>query len=378
MTAKRKLTVVQALPALDAGGVERGTLEVGRYLATNGHRSIVISAGGRLVEQLEREGSEHIQWDIGRKSPWSLRLIPHLRKLLDENKVDILHARSRMPAWICYLAWKGMDPVARPHFVTTVHGLYSVNPYSAVMLKGEKIIAVSEAARAYILANYPTCDPSRIETIPRGIEPSAFPYGYRPSAEWLEAWQRSHPGLAGKKILTLPGRITRLKGHPDFIRLIGHLRQRGIDVHGLIVGAEDPRRQSYARELRQTVHQQALDNAITFTGNRADIRDIYAISDIVLSLSSQPESFGRTVLEALSLGIPVVGYAHGGVGEILKNLYPDGMVPPNNFTALSESLCRLLEQPSKVAADHPYTLKNMLDRTLGLYEQIAGSRTLAP
>ena len=376
MAEPRKLTVVQVLPALESGGVERGTLEVGKHLAEHGHRSIVISAGGRLVDQLLREGSEHVGWDIGQKSLLTLRLVAKLRRFLVENRVDILHARSRMPAWICYLAWRGMDPQTRPRFITTVHGLYSVNAYSAVMLKGETIIAVSEAARDYILQNYPAADPQRIALIPRGVEPAEFPYGYRPSQEWLQAWQSEYPALAGKKILTLPGRITRLKGHHDFLELIAALRARQLDVHGLIVGGEDPNRQAYAAEVRKAVHDRGLDDAVSFTGNRGDIREILAVSDLVLSLSNKPESFGRTVLEALSLGVPAVGYDHGGVREILRTLYPAGAVETGNVAQLIETVARLLEKPCAVRADNPYTLKNMLDSTLALYEQAAASRTL--
>ncbi|MEW6132422.1 MAG: glycosyltransferase family 4 protein [Pseudomonadota bacterium] len=372
----RKLTVVQVLPALQSGGVERGALEVGRHLVGHGHRSIVISAGGRMVEQLVREGSEHVAWDIGRKSLLSLRLIPRLRRFLSENKADILHARSRMPAWICYLAWRGMDPQTRPRFVTTVHGLYSVNAYSAVMTRGEVIIAVSEAARDYILKNHPAADRRRIVTIPRGVDPDEFPCGFKPSQEWLNAWQREYPSLAGKKILTLPGRITRLKGHHDFIELVATLRARHFDVHGLIVGGEDPNRRAYAGEVRKAVHERGLDDAISFTGNRADIREIFAVSDLVLSLSNKPESFGRSVLEALSLGIPAVGYSHGGVSEILRTLYPAGAVEAGNVAQLVETVARLLEKPVAVGADNPYTLKNMLERTLALYEQAAASRKL--
>ncbi len=375
--SSRKLTVVQVLPALQSGGVERGTLEVGRHLVDHGHRSIVISAGGRLVDRLLQEGSEHVAWDIGKKSPWTLRLIPVLRRFLIENRVDILHARSRMPAWVCYLAWKGMDPKTRPRFITTVHGLYSVNAYSAVMVKGEKVIAVSEASRDYILHHHSAADAQRIVLIPRGVDPSEFPYGYRPPPDWLLTWQTTHPELAGNRILTLPGRITRLKGHHDFIELIAALRARHLDVHGLIVGGEDPNRQAYAAEVRKAVHDRGLDKAITFTGNRSDIREIFAISDLVLSLSNKPESFGRTVLEALSLGVPAVGYDHGGVSEILRTLYPAGAVETGNAAQLIETVTCLLENPAAVSADNPYTLKNMLDSTLALYEQAAASLKLA-
>jgi hypothetical protein len=215
MTNQHKLTVVQVLPALDAGGVERGTLEVGKHLVECGHRSIVISGGGRLVEQLEREGSEHVQWDIGRKSPWTLRLIPQLRRFLRQNRVDIIHARSRLPAWICYLAWKGMPPKGRPHFITTVHGLYSVNAYSAIMTKGERVITVSQTVDDYVRKNYPKTDPGKLRLIYRGVDSSAFPRGHRPSAEWLERWYRQHPRTRNKTLITLPARITRWKGQQD-------------------------------------------------------------------------------------------------------------------------------------------------------------------
>ncbi len=362
---EKRLTVVQVLPALEAGGVERGTLEVARYLAAQGHRSIVLSAGGRLVAQLQREGSEHYTWDLGRKSPWTLRHIPRLRRFLREQKADILHARSRMPAWVCYLAWRGMDPARRPRFVTTVHGLYSVNPYSAVMTRGERIIAVSETVRRYILDNYPAVDPQRIVVIPRGVDPQEFPHGYRPPPEWLAAWRAQYPQLAGKKVLTLPGRITRLKGHEDFIELIARLKAMGQPVHGLIVGGADPRKQGYLRQLQAQIRQAGLSQDITFTGHRNDLREVMAVSDVVLSLSRQPESFGRTVLEALSLGIPVVGYACGGVGEILTEVFPEGAVSQKDADLLLLRCREVLERSDRVppAPSPMFALSRMLGAT---------------
>ncbi len=367
---EKRLTVVQVLPALEAGGVERGTLEVARYLAAQGHRSIVLSAGGRLVAQLQREGSEHYTWDLGRKSPWTLRHIPRLRRFLREQKADILHARSRMPAWVCYLAWRGMDPARRPRFVTTVHGLYSVNPYSAVMTRGERIIAVSETVRRYILDNYPAVDPQRIVVIPRGVDPQEFPHGYRPPPEWLAAWRAQYPQLAGKKVLTLPGRITRLKGHEDFIELIARLKSEGEAVHGLIVGGAEAKKLPYLAELRDKVNRTGLTEDITFTGQRGDLREIMAASDLVLSLSRQPESFGRTVLEALSMGVPVVGYDHGGVGEQLARFFPQGRVPLGDRDGLVRQ-CRAIQAMTRVEpqASLP-TLQDMLTTTLAVYADL--------
>jgi len=179
----RRLTVVQMLPALDSGGVERGTLEVARYLVAQGHRSIVISAGGRMVDRLLAEGSEHVAWDVGRKHPWTLRYVLELRRLLAAEKVDILHLRSRLPAWVGLWAWRGMPAAARPRLVTTVHGFYSVGRYSAVMTRSERIIAVSRATRDYILENYPGVDVEVIRVIPRGIDRALYPTGFRPAPD---------------------------------------------------------------------------------------------------------------------------------------------------------------------------------------------------
>jgi glycosyltransferase involved in cell wall biosynthesis len=184
MVSSRSLTVLQVLPALESGGVERGTLEVSRYLVARGHRSIVLSAGGRMVEQLIREGGEHIAWNIGRKSLTTLAMAFRLRRLLQMEQVDILHVRSRMPAWVAWLAWRGMDPSHRPRFITTVHGLYSANAYSGIMTRGERVIAVSETVRRYVLAHYPRTDFSRIVVIPRGIDPSVYTPGFQPTESW--------------------------------------------------------------------------------------------------------------------------------------------------------------------------------------------------
>ncbi|MCS6986847.1 MAG: glycosyltransferase family 4 protein [Sphingomonadaceae bacterium] len=365
-----RLTVVQVLPALESGGVERGTLELARHLVELGHRSIVISAGGRMVESLIRAGSEHLSWDVGHKGLTTLRYVPRLRRYLRAQAVDILHARSRMPAWVAYLAWRGMDPIARPRFVTTVHGLYSVNPYSAVMVKGERVIAVSAAVRDYILRAYPRTDPARIRLIPRGIDPAHHPPGYRPPPAWLAAWQAQYPQLAGKRLITLPGRITRLKGHEDFIALVSRLKALGEPVHGLIVGGVHPRKRRYLDELRARIAAAGLERDISFTGARDDLREIMAVSDLVLSLSAQPESFGRTVLEALALGVPVAGYDHGGVGEQLRRHYPQGCVPLRDLDALVQVCLGLLHTPPPVDVRGLPTLAAMLAATVDLYREL--------
>ncbi|MHB1188706.1 glycosyltransferase family 4 protein [Thiobacillus sp.] len=368
---KKKLTVLQLLPALESGGVERGTLEVAQALVEHGHRALVISAGGRLVAPLTEIGAEHFAWPIGEKKIKTLLLVGKLRKFLLEHKVDILHARSRIPAWIAWLAWRGMNPATRPSFVTTVHGMYGVNRYSRIMTQGERVIAVSNTVRDYILREYPDTLPWRIQVIHRGVDDRAYPHGWKPDPVWQQAFFSQFPQATGKQLLTLPGRITRLKGHEDFIELIARLKRRGLPVHGLIVGGASSSKQRYLHKLRYRVRSMGLAADISFTGQRDDLKNILAISSLVLSLSTQPESFGRTTLEALRLGVPTAGYDHGGVGEILRAIYPAGLLPLDDIGAATQSISTLLLQPSPVPAGDFFPLHNMLSQTLELYEQLA-------
>lgn len=367
------MTVLQTLPALDSGGVERGTLEIARALVAAGHRSIVVSRGGRLVEALEREGSEHITLPVHRKSLRSLLQVRPFRRLLADLRPDIVHARSRVPAWISWLALRGMDPAKRPRFVTTVHGLYSVSPYSEIMTRGERVVAVSDTVRGYILRNYPRCPADRITVIHRGVDPAEFPRGHRPPAEWIARWQRDFPQLAGRHVIALPGRITRLKGHETLIDLVATLKADGIAVHALVVGGAEEAKLRYLAELKAAIAARGLQDDITFTGQRGDIRDVLSQCDVVLSLSTKPESFGRTVLEALSLGRPVVGWDVGGAGEILRALFPEGAVPPGDTTALHARVARLLDHPGVPVPNDRFLLNEMTARTLALYHSLLSS-----
>jgi glycosyltransferase involved in cell wall biosynthesis len=369
MAPARPLTVLQVLPELASGGVERGTLEVAAALVAAGHRSLVISGGGRMVAELEAGGSEHLTWSIGRKSPLTLRLVPRLRRLLAEHGVDILHARSRVPAWVGYLAWRRMPAGTRPRFLTTAHGVYSVNRFSAIMTRGEAVIAVSESVRDYLRESFPRMDMGRVRVIHRGVDARLFPRGYRPAPEWLSNWRAQFPQLRDKWLLTLPGRITRLKGHETFLRLVARLAAMDAGVHGLIVGDADASGQAYARELRRQASDAGLP--VSFTGHRDDMRDIYASSKLVLSLSSHPESFGRTVAEALSMGVPVLGYDHGGVAELLRGAYPEGRVPVGDEEALLTRVLEFMRQAPR-PGPLPFTLEAMLGKTLALYEELAG------
>ncbi len=374
----RRLTVVQMLPALDGGGVERGTLEIAAALVRAGHRAIVISEGGRLVEELEALGAEHVEMPVGRKALTTLRYIPIVRRLLRDEQVDILHLRSRLPAWIGYLAWKGMPAATRPRLITTVHGAYSPGRYSAVMTKGERVIAVSDSIVDYIREHYPRVDPERIVRIYRGIDPADYHPAFRPDGAWRERFFAEHPVLEGRWLLTLPGRITQLKGHLDLVEIVAGLKERGVPVHALLAGGVHPRRQGYWQDVQARIAERGLEGDITWLGPRRDLRDILALSDVVLSLTRKPESFGRTVTEALALGRPVLGYDYGGVGEQLGRVYPEGQVPPGGVDQAVERLAQWWQEGAPpVTGEVPFTLERMQTETLALYRSLAASRSEA-
>jgi glycosyltransferase involved in cell wall biosynthesis len=367
----KKLTVIQLLPALNSGGVERGTTEIALALVKAGHRSIVISAGGRLVEQLEQQGSTHITLPIGDKKLSTLKYIWQLKKIFSELQPDIIHLRSRLPAWIAYFAWKKLPKDKRPHIVTTVHGPYSVNKYSAIMTIGEQVIAVSEMIKTYITSNYPSTDPQNITVIHRGIDPKQYYYGFKPEKSWLEQWHKDFPQLTDRLVITLPARITAWKGQDDFINIIKALKEKNISVHGLIVGETHPRKQQFLASLKQRISELNLDNDITFTGHRSDLQNVLAISDIVLSLANEPEAFGRTTIEALSMGIPVIGYDHGGVAEQLTALFPEGKVAIGDINSVINKISTWQYAAPSVGKEHPFTLQNLCEKTLQIYSNLS-------
>jgi glycosyltransferase involved in cell wall biosynthesis len=365
----RRLTVVQLLPSLHSGGVERSTLEIAAALVAAGHRSVVISAGGRLVPALVEGGSEHITLPIGRKSLAAFAVMRRLRAALVALRPDIVHARSRLPAWLAWFALRGM-PAPRPRFVTTVHGLNSPGRYSGVMLRGERVVCVSDTVRRYVDRHWPESDHGRRVVIPRGIDPLAFPRGFAPGADWRARFAADWPALQGGRLLLMPGRGTRLKGHAEAIELLATLRAAGEDARLWLLGADEPGREAYLAELRALAERRGVAAALAISAPRSDIREAYAVSDLVLQLSGKPEAFGRTVVEALAIGRPVLGWDHGGVGELLGALYPAGRVPLGDADALAVAARRLLAAPAPMPVTIPHTLAAMQSATLELYDRL--------
>ncbi len=359
--------VVQALVSLNLGGSEMVAVETTEYLRAEGHRVTVVAAGGPLSNRVSDCGAELLDWSIGKKRLSTLRYIRRLRHWLEENPADILHVHSRLPAWICHLALRKLPKSKRPVFITSVHGQYSVSFYSAIMARGDLVIAVSNHIRKYTLSNYLPENSPKLHTIYGGTSRKDFPYGYTATDDWYTKTYREYPQLVNKRILLLPGRLSRYKGHSTFIELFAALQTEFDDIHAVILGRAKAGSR-YINELEGLAERYGISDKLTFCGARTDMRDWMSASEIVFNLCSDPpEAFGRTIPEALSLGVPAIGWNHGGVGEILAEMFPAGAVDADNFADLIRKTREFLLNKPLVEKNESFSLQKSMEDTLKLY-----------
>ena len=354
--------MVQLLPEINEGGVERGVVEMNRELVRRGIESFVISAGGKLVKQIEADGGEHITFDVCSKNPLSAPTrIMKLKKIFDQIKPDIIHARSRVPAWLTYFAKKDSP------FVTTVHGFNSVNFYSAIMTKGDRIICVSNPVKEYIVNNYGV-DEKKIRVIHRGVDVEAFDPKNVDEA-FIDTFKAKF-GLQGRFIVTTVGRITPLKDYETFIEAIDLVRTRRPEVVGVIVGGVRSDKKEYFKSLQNLVQKKGLQNHIVFTGSIAKIAEMYALSDVVISSSKKPESFGRSIAEAMAMNTPVIATGHGGALDIVKDGY-GALFAPGDFEGLAKEIMQIVPNPRLRAyiLKH-FSLETMVKKTVEVYEEL--------
>jgi len=367
--------VVQALVSLGIGGSEMVAVEITENLRAAGHRVTVIAANGPLLNRVNAAGADWLDWPIGRKRLGTLSYIRQLRSWLLENPVDIVHVHSRLPAWICHLALRKLPSDKRPVFITSMHGQYSVSSYSAIMARGDQVVAVSNHIRNYTIKNYLPPDSQNLHTIYGGTSREDFPYGYQPSEEWKQSTLAEFPQLKNKRILLLPGRLSRYKGHATFIELLAVLESEFNDIHAVILGRAKPGSR-YINELEGLAERHKLSDKLTFCGVRTDMRDWMTFSRLVYNLCSDPpEAFGRTVPEALSLGVPVIAWDHGGVQEVLKEMFPAGAVEPDNLPALIQKTRDFLQRVPEVKNSDAFSLQTSMDQTMNLYNSALGNRT---
>jgi len=359
--------VVQALVSLGIGGSEMVAVETTEFLRARGHRVTVLAANGPLLERVTAAGADFLDWPIGRKRLGTLSYIRRLRSWLLENQADIVHVHSRLPAWICYFAIRKLPVDKRPVFITSMHGQYSVSSYSAIMARGDQVIAVSDHIRNYTIKNYLAPESPQLHTIYGGTSRDDFPYGYQPTDEWRKSTYAEFPQLKNKRILLLPGRLSRYKGHATFIEMLAVLESEFDDIHAVILGRAKPGSR-YINELEGLAERHKLSDKLTFCGVRTDMRDWMTASSLVFNLCSDPpEAFGRTVPEALSLGVPVIAWDHGGVREILKEMFPAGAVEADNLPALIQKTRDFLQQEPMVNNSQAFSLQTSMEQTMSLY-----------
>ena len=359
------MKILQILPELNIGGVERGVCDLSKALVEQGHQSFVISNGGKLESSLVASGGKHISMPVHIKRFKTLKLAKELYEVILDVNPDIIHVRSRMPAWVTYHALKEFKN-NKPVHVSTFHGLYSFPIYSKVMANVDHIISISNTVEDYIKTTYKVPD-EKITVIPRGCDLSEF--NQEPLHQsWKDEWYKEFPQTLNKKIIMLPARITKWKGVDDFINLINLINDESI--HAIVVGPVSKSKQKFFKKLQSKVQKLNLETKITFCGSRSDIVNVYKFADIVYNLSKTPEPFGRTTIEAASVGTKIMGWDHGGTKEILSELFPDGLVKLDDIQALKEKTLELLSDDDKKPKPNTFTSERMINSTLEVYRSL--------
>lgn len=353
--------VLQLLPTLEVGGVERGVLDLARGLIRRGHQVSVVSSGGRLVPELTAAGAVHYAMPVHRKSPWLMaQQVPLLTKLIRAGKVDVVHARSRVPGWI---GWAAARRAGAP-FVTTCHGFYRPHPGSRVMTWGRTVIVPSEGLGRYLIDRFDV-PPERLRVIPRGVDLAQFPFR-----------EAATPGSPPWRI-GLIGRITPLKGHDVAFQALHQLVQRGVPVRLCIIGDAPVDKPHLRRRLEELARSLGIADAVEWLGMRSDIPECLQTLDAVIAPSTYPESFGRSLMEAQAAGVPVVASRVGAFADLIRDGETGLLVSPRHPSDLAAAIRRLIEDPAlrqrlirraRQRVEETFTLERMVDQTLDVYQ----------
>jgi len=388
-TAARLPVVLQVLPSLDigGGGVERSAIDVGEALVLAGKKAVVASEGGRQVVELERRGVKHIALPLASKNPLVIRRnIRRLAEVIEREKIELVHARSRAPAWSARAAARETGVP----FVTTFHGTYNFGTglmgdlkkrYNAVMIDADAVIANSNFIASHIAENYGLSGP-KVHVVPRGIDTARFDAeGFNPNRmiEVATRWRVPDDSM----VVLLPGRLTRWKGQLLFIEALAELKsRRGADnfnITGLLVGS-DQGREAYRKELEDQIEEKGLAGNVQIVGHFDDMPAAYMLSDVVVSASTDPEAFGRVIAEAQAMGRPVVVADHGGAAEqVVEGVTGWRFAPgdPQEFAAALETALTLnVDARAELAvhaSDHArskYAKSGMCASTLRIYASV--------
>ena len=377
--ADKGMVVLQVLPSLETGGVERGTIEMVQAVVGAGGTALVASAGGRMVAEVERAGGRHAGLKLMTKDPVNIWLnAGRLARLIRREGVSLVHARSRAPAWSALWAARR----TKVPFVTTWHGVYGEDfPgkrfYNGVMARGDRVIAISHYVAEKLQARH-RLDPARLRIIYRGADAAVFDPALAVGDRvhrLAQAWRLP----AGAPVVMLPARLTRWKGAELLLDAMALLTSR--DAFCVLVGS-DQGRQRYTDALFARAERLGLAGRVRFAGQCDDMPAALMLADVVVSASLKPEPFGRVVVEAQAMGRPVIVSDHGGAAETVRHRVTGWRVRPGNAAALAEALAEALaldtDQKAALAVRARenvltyFTTDAMQQATLAVYHELLG------
>lgn len=373
---RRKPVILQVLPELVTGGVERGTVDMAEALVKADAEALVASGGGIMSHDVVKVGGKHFEMPLATKNILKMRAnTRRLKKLIREQGVDLIHARSRAPAWSALWAARATGTP----FVTTFHGTYNINSplkrfYNSVMTRGDRVIAISDFIADHIRENY-SIEDEKLRVVHRGVDMSLFD-PERTSASRVIALSERWRLPDGVPVVMLPGRLTNWKGQMVLVKALAALGHQ--NVRCLLLGS-DQGRVRYTEKLQALVQEKGLEPVVHIIGDCKDMPAAYMLADVVVSASTDPEGFGRVMAEAQAMGKPVIASDHGGAREIMVP-GTGWLVPPGNEYALADALQKALtltaEERARMAEKAVanvrarFTREMMCDRTLDIYEEL--------
>ncbi len=374
----QKKTVLQVIPSLACGGVERGTVEIARRLKEEGHIPLVASAGGMLVNNLTARGIVHINLNAASKNPFVIwKNARVIAKIVEKYGVDIIHARSRAPAWSCYMAARASNT----KFLTTFHGIYDLSNslkkyYNSIMLKGEKVIAVSNYVKHYILENY-AIDPEKIIVINRGVDYQYFDHN-KIELHALERFKEEYNIPANMPIILLPSRLTEWKGQLFLIEALNKIKH--LNFYCLLVG-DLSKHPNFTIRIREKIAKLRLQGKVQIFSSVTDMLSLYGISSLVLSTSIRPEAFGRTIIEGQAMEKLVIATNIGGAAETVIDKSTGFHVTPGDVDGLADKIAYCLSILGTAEADlithrarksviDNFSLNLMLSQTMKIYQDL--------
>ena len=373
------MKILQVLPAMQGGGVERGTVEIAGYLQKQGIENIVVSAGGRLVSDLKKIAVEHFELDVGSKNPFKwFKNVRALRQIIQTQKISVVHARSRIPAWIAYFALKKCPDVK---FLTTFHGRYGTSPkwfkipYNRIMVAGNLVISISNFISEHIKNTYHIAN-DKIRLVYRGADMNKFDPVLVSSTQ-IEDLTKQWQLPTDKPVILMPGRLSRMKGHLVVLDALSLMKHK--DVTCVFVGSAHGKA-DYQKELKQKIDALDGQTTVLLMEHCNQMPTAYMVSDVVLSASLYPEAFGRTITEAQSMERIVIATAHGGAMETIQDGKTGFLVPVGDAKALADTLDKVLDMSkdermkigsaAAISVAENFSISQMCEKTLAVYQEL--------